>query len=70
MKIESKNKVSKELKIAIIKWLLENENQWQRVNACTEAFREYIYSKNGNYLIGGKAVAEFIGAADKLIYSK
>lgn len=27
----------KELKQAIINWLLENENQWQRVNACTEA---------------------------------
>lgn len=60
----------KELKAAIIKWLLENENQWQRVNACTEAFREYIYNKNGNYLIGGESVAEFIRAADKLIYSK
>lgn len=59
-----------ELKAAILQWLLENENQWQRVNACTEAFREYIYSKNGNYLIGGEAVAEFIRAADKLIYSK
>ena len=62
--------MSKELKVAIIKWLLENENEWQRVNACTEAFREYIYSKSGNYLIGGESVAEFIRAADKLIYSK
>lgn len=70
MKTESKNKMSKELKIAIIKWLLENENQWQRVNACTEVFREYVYNKSGNYLIGGEVVAEFIGAADKLIYSK
>ena len=60
----------KELKAAIIKWLLENENEWQRVNACTETFREYIYSKSGNYLIGGESVAEFIRAADKLIYSK
>lgn len=60
----------KELKAAIIKWLLENENQWQRVNACTEAFGEYIYNKNGNYLISGESVAEFIRAADKLIYSK
>lgn len=60
----------KELKQAIINWLLKNENQWQRVNACTEAFREYIYDKNGNYLIGGETVAEFIRAADKLIYGK
>lgn len=60
----------KELKTAIVKWLLENENQWQRVNASVQAFREYIYNKSGNYLIGGEAVAEFIRAADKLIYSK
>ena len=60
----------KELKAAILKWLLENENQWQRVNACKKAFREYIYDKNGNYLIGGETVAEFIKAADRLIYSK
>lgn len=58
--------MSKELKTAIIKWLLENENPWQRVNACTEAFREYIYNKSGNYLIGGEAVAEFIKAADTM----
>lgn len=64
------NKMPKELKTAIVKWLLGNENQWQRVNACTEAFREYIYNKSGNYLVGGEAVVEFIGAADKLIYSK
>lgn len=64
------NKMTKELKTAIIQWLLENKNQWQRVNACTEAFREYIYNKSGNYLIGGEAVAEFIKTADKLIYSK
>lgn len=60
----------KELKAAILNWLLENENQWQRVNACVETFREYIYNKDGNYLIGGEDVAEFIKAADKLIYSK
>lgn len=61
--------MSKELKTAIIKWLLENKNQWQRVNACTEVFREYIYNRSGNYRIGGETVAEFIEAADKLIYS-
>lgn len=60
----------KELKTVIVKWLLGNENQWQRVNASVQAFREYIYNKSGNYLVGGEAVVEFIGAADKLIYSK
>lgn len=60
----------KELKAAILNWLLENETQWQRVNACKEAFREYIYNKGGNYLIGGETVAEFIEQADKLIYGR
>lgn len=58
----------KELKAAIIQWLLDNENKWQRVNECREAFREYIYNKDGNYLIGGETVSEFITQADKLIY--
>lgn len=58
----------KELKQTIINWLLENENVWQRVNACHEAFREYIYNSNGIYRIGGKNVSEFICEADKLLY--
>lgn len=62
------NPCYKELKKTILQWLLENEYEWQRVNACTENFREYIYDRNGNFLIGGEAVAEFIRAADKLIY--
>lgn len=58
----------KELKKAIIEWLLENENQWQRVNSCIEKFRNYIYDSEGNFLIGGETVHDFIVAADKLIY--
>ena len=58
----------KELKQAIINWLLENENAWQRTTACREAFRAYIYDADGNYLIGGENVSNFISAADKLIY--
>lgn len=58
----------KELKKAIINWLLDNENRWQRVNECTEEFREYIYNSDGNYLIGGQEVAKFIREADILIY--
>jgi hypothetical protein len=58
----------KELKKEIILWLFENENVWQRVNACTENFRDYIYDKNGNYLIGGENVADFIRQADNLLY--
>lgn len=58
----------KELKMAILNWLLENENAWQRVNACTEYFKPYIYNAEENYLIGGKVVAEFIKDADELLY--
>lgn len=60
----------KELKAEILKWLLEHENEWQRVNACTEAFRAYIYNADGNYLIGGQNVSEFITEADKLLYGR
>lgn len=60
----------KELKAEILKWLLEHEKEWQRVNACTEAFRPYIYNADGNYLIGGQAVSEFIIEADKLLYGR
>ena len=58
----------KDLKQAIFNWLLENENQWQRVNVCVKAFRAYIYDENGNYLIGGQVVFKFIVDADKPLY--
>jgi hypothetical protein len=57
-----------ELKKAIIEWLIDNKNAWQRVNACHEEFRQYIYDKSGNYIIGGQVVSEFIRDADKLLY--
>ena len=60
----------KELKAEILKWLLEHEKEWQRVNACTEAFRQYIFNAEGNYLIGGQTVSEFITEADKLLYGR
>ena len=37
-----------QLKKEIVLWLLENENRWQRVNSCTEQFRDYIYNNEGN----------------------
>ena len=57
-----------ELKKAIIDWLIDNKNQWQRVNACHEYFRQYIYTPEGQYCIGGKNVSDFISKADKLLY--
>lgn len=59
-----------ELEKAIIDWLFNNENAWNRTNACTQYFRPYIYNADGNYLIGGEEVSDFIDAADKLIYGK
>ena len=58
----------KELKKAIIEWLLENENEWQRLNSCKQEFRNYIYDNEGNYLIGGEDVSNFINEADDLLY--
>lgn len=59
-----------ELKKAIIDWLFDNKDAWQRVNACIEYFRPYIYNSDGNYLIGGEEVSEFIISANKLLYGK
>lgn len=60
----------KQLKKEIVMWMLDNENRWQRVNACVEEFKYYIYNPDGNYLIGGEEVADFIKKADKLLYGK
>lgn len=57
-----------ELKKVIIDWLFNNKDKWQRTTACREHFRPYIYDSEGNYLIGGEEVSEFITNADKLIY--
>lgn len=57
-----------ELKKAIIDWLFNNPNAWQRVNACSEHFRPYIYDEKGNFLISGENIHDFIVKADKLIY--
>ena len=56
-----------ELKKAIIKYILDNINYFNLTNQVTEHFREYIYNKDGNYLIGGEAVSKFIDDAVKLI---
>lgn len=60
----------KELKVLIINWLLDHEHEWQRLTECKKAFRPYIYDTEGNYLIGGENVANFIEEADALLYYK
>lgn len=60
--------MNKALKAEIIKWLLDNEKVFCRVNECHNEFRLYIYNPAGEYLIGGKEVSDFICDADKLLY--
>lgn len=57
--------INVDVKVAIIKWFTENINRWQRVISCYNAFRPYIYDSEGNYLIGGKEIGEFIEYIDK-----
>ena len=42
------DKIYPELKKAIINWMFEHSNEWQRLNACVDAFRAYIYADDGN----------------------
>lgn len=57
----------KELKKAIIDYIFENEKEFQLTNSVTTKFRAYIYDAEGNYLIGGKEVSEFIKEVIKII---
>ena len=56
-----------ELKKAIIDFIFEKEKDFQIHNAVTQKFRPYIYDPDGNFLIGGDEVYEFIKDAIKLI---
>lgn len=59
-----------ELKKAIIKWLFDNADTWNRTYGCVKYFHPYMYDGNGNWLIGGLEVYNFIMDANKLIYGK
>ena len=56
-----------ELKKAIVNFIFDNSNEFQIINATKNNFRLYIYNDQGNYLIGGQEVAEFISEAIKLL---
>jgi hypothetical protein len=56
-----------QLKKGIIDFIFENEKEFQINNAVTQKFRVYIYDADGNFLIGGEDVYEFIKDAIKLI---
>lgn len=52
--------MNKELRDAIIKVVQENKDEFQIVNYTKGIFKNYIYDQDGNYLIGGQEVAQFI----------
>ena len=56
-----------QLKKAIIDFIFEREKDFQINNAVNQKFRPYIYDPDGNFLIGGDEVYEFIKDAIKLI---
>ena len=59
--------MNKQLKQEIINFIFENEKVFQLQSITIGNFKEYIYNSQGNYLIGGEEVAEFIGKAVKLL---
>ena len=59
--------INKELKKCILIWLMENENVFNRLNGCIEYFRLYIYTPEGQFLIGGEDVYNYIKELEKLI---
>lgn len=59
--------MNKELKKVIMQFIFDNDKEFSITNATIAKFRPYIYDGDGNYLIGGEEVSEFISNAIKLI---
>ena len=59
--------MNKELKRAIVNFILDNEKEFQLPNATTSHFRSYQYDDKGEYLIGGEEVHDFIIEAIKFL---
>jgi len=59
--------MKKELKQAIVNFIFDNDKEFQLFSATAEKFRPYIYTNDGQYLIGGEEVNDFISAAIKLL---
>lgn len=59
--------MSKELKQVIANYMFNNNTVFGLVNHTTNKFKTYIYDSEGEYLIGGKEVAEFISSVHTLI---
>jgi hypothetical protein len=61
--------INLKLKQAIINYIFifDNVKDFQLHNLTSTAFKAYIYDEEGNYLIGGEEVANFIRDAITLI---
>lgn len=59
--------MNKELKKAILVFILDNEKEFQIVNRSAKEFRQYIYTDKGEYCYGGEAVLKFIREAANLL---
>ncbi len=59
--------MKKELKKAIVNFILDNEREFQITNVTVQNFRLYIYDDKGEYLIGGEDVSKFIHDAIDLL---
>lgn len=57
----------KDLKKAIFNYMIDNLNSFSLLNDTTKHFKQYIFTSEGNYLIGGKEVNEYIRNVEKLI---
>lgn len=56
-----------ELKQAIINYIFEKYNVFNRMNNTIDKFKNYIYDENWEYLIWWKDIIEWIQNIDKLI---
>ena len=59
--------INPELKQAIINYIFEKYNTFNRLNNTIHNFKNYIYDENWNYLIWWKDILEWIQNIDKLI---
>lgn len=59
-----------ELKKAIVNYILENINTFNLNNIVRENFREYVYDMNGDYLINGKNISDFISVMCDVLTEK
>ena len=59
--------MNKELKKAIMIYMIENNSLFQLVNQTKDEFRQYIFLPSGEYCIGGEDVHKFIVAFNNLL---